>query len=155
MQEEKDRKTGFFQFLISKKFFIQLAVALGILVVIFFILTRYLAYYSSHGKEMSVPDFYGLTVSEIDSAGFSEDYDFFVIDSLYDADSRKGMVVIQNPLPGTQVKKGRNIYSVPLFKSGIFFHSFIKGDFIPTVFMVGRDFHKPQRRECSFVARLN
>lgn len=110
MQEEKGRKTGFFQFLISKKFFIQLAIAGAILILLFFVLTRYLAFFTRHGKETKVPDFHGLTLAEIDSIGFLDQYDFFVIDSLYDDDNKKGSVVIQNPLPGTSVKKGRNIY---------------------------------------------
>lgn len=110
MEEEKVRKTGIIQFIISKKFLIQLGIALGILLILFFLLTRYLAFFTSHGKEMTLPDFYGYTITEIDSAGLSEQYDFFVIDSLYDEDNRKGTVVIQNPLPGTMVKKGRNVY---------------------------------------------
>jgi len=110
MEEEKSRKAGIFQFLISKKFLIQLGIAVFVLVVMFFILTRYLSSFTKHGVEMEVPDFYGLTLEAIDSAGFSEDYDFFVIDSLYDENTKMGAVVIQNPLPGSKVKKGRNVY---------------------------------------------
>ncbi len=110
MEEEQSRKTGIFRFFISKTFLIQLGIALIVLVVMFFILTRYLSSFTRHGVEMEVPDFYGLTLTAIDSAGFTEDYDFFVIDSLYDKNNKKGTVVIQNPLPGSNVKKGRNIY---------------------------------------------
>jgi beta-lactam-binding protein with PASTA domain len=110
MAEEKDRNRGFFRFIISKKFFIQLGIAIGLGIVMFFVLTRYLSMYTDHGNELLVPDFTGLTIMQIDSAGFTDDYDFYVIDSLYDDDNIKGAVVIQNPLPGTKVKKGRNIY---------------------------------------------
>lgn len=110
MQEEKVRKSGPLQFIFSKKFFIQVAISLGILILLFFILKTYLSVYTSHGDETVLPDFSGYTMMEIDSAGYSEEFDFFVIDSLYDVDNKKGAVVIQNPLPGTQVKQGRNVY---------------------------------------------
>lgn len=110
MQEEKVRKSGLLQFVISRKFFIQLALAFALIVVLFFVLKWYLASFTSHGQELTMPDFSGLTMAEIDSIGFAEQYDFFVIDSLYDDDNKKGAVVIQNPLPGTMVKAGRNVY---------------------------------------------
>lgn len=110
MAEEKARKQGFFKFIISKKFIIQLGIALGLVIVMFWTLTRYLSVYTDHGHELVVPDFKGLTLEQIDSAGFTDNFDFYVIDSLYDDNNQKGGVVIQNPLPGTKVKKGRNIY---------------------------------------------
>lgn len=110
MAEEKAPKTGIFRFIISKKFFIQLVIAAVILLALFFILTRYLAFFTRHGQELKVPNFYGLTLAEIDSIDFGTDYDFFVIDSMYDDNNKKGAVVIQSPLPGSIVKEGRNIY---------------------------------------------
>ena len=110
MQEQEVRKSGFFQFLLSKTFLFNLLIAGGVLIVLFFILTRYLNMFTHHGEELSVPDFQGYTMHEIDSAGFAEQFDFFVIDSIYDDDNRPGAVVIQNPQPGSKVKQGRNIY---------------------------------------------
>lgn len=110
MEAEKDRKNGLFRFIFSRKFIVQLVIAAGIVLVLFFLLTRYLSVYTGHGHELTVPAFIGKTLTQIDSAGYSEDYDFYVIDSLYDDNNVKGAVVIQNPLPGTKVKKGRNIY---------------------------------------------
>ena len=110
MAEEKDREKGLFRFIISRKFFIQLAIAAGIVIVLFFVLTRYLSVYTQHGQELTVPDFNGMTLHQIDSAGYGDVYDFYVIDSMYDDNNKKGAVVIQSPLPGTTVKRGRNIY---------------------------------------------
>lgn len=110
MQEEKSEKAGFFRFLISKSFFINAGIAVIIMIIMFFGLVKFLDYYTNHGEEYKLPDFYGMTISEIDSAGFTEFYDFFVIDSLHDKTGRKGSVVIQNPIPGSKVKKGRNVY---------------------------------------------
>jgi beta-lactam-binding protein with PASTA domain len=110
MQDPNTEKSSFFRFLISKKFFINLVVAMLVLAGLIFVLIRYLDYYTRHGKEMVLPDFYGMTLQEIDSAGYADIYDFEVIDSLYDDNNKKGAVVIQNPQPGTMVKRGRNVY---------------------------------------------
>ena len=90
MAEEKARKQGFFKFIISKKFIIQLGIALGLVIVMFWVLTRYLSVYTDHGHELVVPDFNGLTLEQIDSAGFTKNFDFYVIDSLYDDNNQKG-----------------------------------------------------------------
>ena len=110
MQDSESPKSGLLKFLFSKKFFIQLAIAALIVIVLFFILISYLKYFTKHSKELTLPNFYGYTLHEIDSAGFSEVYDFFVIDSMFDDLNRKGAVVIQSPTPGSKVKKGRNVY---------------------------------------------
>lgn len=110
MQDPSNEKSSFFRFLISKKFFINLAISLLVLVLLFFGLVKYLDIYTAHGEEYVMPDFYGQTLHEIDSAGYSDLYDFAVIDSLYDESNKPGAVVIQNPLPGSKVKKGRNVY---------------------------------------------
>ncbi|MCB2220836.1 MAG: PASTA domain-containing protein [Bacteroidetes bacterium] len=110
MQDPNSEKSSFFKFLISKKFFINLVISILVLGGLIFVLIRYLDYYTRHGKEMILPNFYGMTLHEIDSAGYADIYDFEVIDSLYDDNNKKGAVVIQNPLPGTMVKRGRNVY---------------------------------------------
>ncbi len=110
MQDPNSEKSSFFRFLISKKFFLNLAIAVIVVAGLIFGLIRYLDYYTRHGKELVMPDFYGMTLQQIDSAGYTEVYDFEVIDSLYDDNNKKGAVVIQNPQPGSMVKRGRNVY---------------------------------------------
>lgn len=110
MEESKSGKSGLFQFLISKKFFVSLAIAGIILIVLFFVLVKFLDIFTRHGNEFEVPNFSGKTMQQIDSLGFKENFDFFVIDSMYSDEAVKGSVVIQNPIPGSKVKKGRKIY---------------------------------------------
>ena len=76
MQDPNNEKSSFFRFLISKKFFINIAIAVVVLVLLFFVLIKYLDIYTRHGKELTMPDFYGQTLQEIDSAGYSDFYDF-------------------------------------------------------------------------------
>lgn len=110
MEESKSGKSGFFNFIISKKFFISLAIAGVIMVILFFVLVKFLDVFTHHGKELKVPNFYGKTLNQIDSLGFTDNFDFFVIDSMYADEAVKGSVMIQNPIPGSMVKKGRNVY---------------------------------------------
>ncbi len=110
MQETKSGKNSLIRFLFSRKFFFNLGLSAVLLIVIFFLLIKFLDIFSRHGNELTVPDFYGMTQAEIYSLKFDKQFDFFVIDSLYDENNKKGSVVIQNPLPGSKVKKGRNIY---------------------------------------------
>lgn len=94
----------------SKKFFINFGIAIFVLVSFFLILIKFLDIFTRHGNELTVPNYYGLTLTEIDSVKSNQNFDFFVIDSLFDENNKKGAVVIQDPLPGSVVKKGRNIY---------------------------------------------
>ncbi len=110
MQESNSEKNRFLRFLVSKSFLINLGIAAVVVIVIFLALFKFLDVFTMHGKELQVPDFSGMTVLEVDSAGYYEQFDFFVIDSLYDDDNKKGAIVMQDPLPGSKVKKGRNIY---------------------------------------------
>lgn len=110
MQESNSEKNRFVHFLISKSFFINLGIALGVVILVFVLLFTFLDIFTRHGKELVVPDFSGMTVNEVDSAGYFEHFDLFVIDSLYDDINKKGSIVMQDPLPDSKVKKGRNIY---------------------------------------------
>jgi beta-lactam-binding protein with PASTA domain len=110
MQERKAKKSGFFSIVFSKQFMIHPIIAFILLMVLFFSLNSFLDIFTRFGKEIVVPDFYGKAIDEIIEKGYSDDFDFFVIDSMYDDNSERGTVVIQNPIPGSRVKKGRNIY---------------------------------------------
>jgi beta-lactam-binding protein with PASTA domain len=57
-----------------------------------------------------VPDFKGKTLDEMIQEGYDEYFDFIVIDSVYDKNLPKGSVFLQNPEPGSKIKKGRRMY---------------------------------------------
>jgi eukaryotic-like serine/threonine-protein kinase len=71
---------------------------------------KFIGLYTQHGKELTVPVFYGMSIEEIKASGYTKQFDFFVIDSLFDEAHEPGAIIIQDPLPGSKVKKGRNIY---------------------------------------------
>lgn len=110
MEGSQSGNSSLLKFIFSKRFVWQLVLAACTILLLFLVLVQYLKYYTDHGEELVLPEFKGYTLEEIDSAGYTEIYDFYVIDSLYDETGKKGAVVIQNPLPGSKVKHGRNVY---------------------------------------------
>jgi len=101
---------SFFSFLLKKKFYIHLGYTLVLTIVLFFLVFWYLNYYTNHGDAFIVPDFTGTTIHEIEDQNYNEIFDFLIIDSVFDNNLYPYTVVLQNPLPGSKVKKGRNIY---------------------------------------------
>lgn len=65
--------------------------------------------YTHHGREVSVPDMSGMSVSEAAAAAANCGLDTRVADSVYVIRLRKGAVFSQNPKAGSKVKSGRKI----------------------------------------------
>ncbi len=62
-----------------------------------------------HGKEISVPDFTNMKVSEASYTAAGEHLRIEVTDSVYIRRMGRGLVYSQNPKAGAKVKKGRRI----------------------------------------------
>ncbi|MCF8302531.1 MAG: PASTA domain-containing protein [Bacteroidales bacterium] len=98
------------RFLVSKTFFKHLGIAIAITVVIVLAVFKFLNIYTLHGDSMTLPDFSGLTKQELNKYDLTDKFEFVVIDSVYDADKRKGSIISQDPLANSRVKPGRKIY---------------------------------------------
>lgn len=101
---------GFFYFLGQKKFYLQLLIAFVLTLVIFWGVFKFLAVFTRHGEVYLVPNFSGQTLQELNQKDFNRYFDLMVIDSVYDVRHAPGSIVMQNPLPGSKVKKGRHVY---------------------------------------------
>jgi eukaryotic-like serine/threonine-protein kinase len=110
MQKSTKGKSSLIGFLFSKIFLYNLITAIVLLVLLLFLLFKFISIYTDHGEEIIVPNFYGKSIEEIESVGQYKKFDFFVIDSLFDEYMKSGAIVIQDPVAGSKVKKGRNIY---------------------------------------------
>jgi len=110
MPRSKSDRASFLGFLFSKAFLKNLIVAIIIAGIFVFLALKFVDIYTDHGHELEVPDFTEMTLSKIDSVQFNRNFDFFVIDSIYDNIKPGGSIVSQDPLPGSMVKKGRNVY---------------------------------------------
>lgn len=99
-----------FRFFISKAFWINAVVAA---VLLFFGAQWTLGYldnYTLHGASISVPDFSGQKIEELDNFISGHKIQYFIMDSVYKTDKKRGTVVDQDPVPGANVKEGRKIY---------------------------------------------
>jgi len=101
---------GFFQFLFSKSFLKNAALAVVVLIIAVFIVHLRLAQITLHNEEIGVPDFRGQHISEIESLLESKKLRMTVIDSLYDRSLNPGEIIQQDPAPGSMVKENRRIY---------------------------------------------
>jgi beta-lactam-binding protein with PASTA domain len=96
-------------FLLSKLFVKNLALAITILAGLIMILLIWLNIYTRHGQARPVPDFRGLTLEETAKIAKKNKLRFQVIDSIYSNIVPRGCIIEQNPVPGFKVKKRRRI----------------------------------------------
>ncbi len=101
---------GFFQFLFSKSFLKNAALAVVVFIIAVFIVNIRLSQVTLHNEEIGVPDFRGQHISEIESLLESKKLRMTVIDSLYDRSLNPGEIIQQDPAPGSMVKENRKIY---------------------------------------------
>lgn len=106
------------QFLKSKSCLVHL-----ILIVVSFLLLLVLSFfalkiYTRQGKEFIVPNLEGKSLMEIESIKEMSNFNLIIIDSIYKEDSPSGIVLTQEPIADSKVKKGRKIYVTITSASG-------------------------------------
>ncbi len=101
---------SFFSFLRSKVFFRHTMIAVVVTIVIMWLILRMLNIYTRHGQAIVVPNFIGVSLAKIDDFASDNDLEAAIVDSVYEMSLPKGTVAMQDPLPGTKVKKNRKIY---------------------------------------------
>ena len=101
---------NFLRFLFSKKFLRHFLISIGIGLVLIWLILQSLAWYTKHNEYIIVPDYRGLYFTEVQSNSENNNYQFKVIDSIFDADKPKGSILSQDPFPGAKVKKNRMVY---------------------------------------------
>ena len=103
-------------FLKQKKFYINLLVIIVLIPLLFWLTIKMLNSCTRHGKEYEMPDFRGMTTEEVEQK-YGKDYGLILIDSIYSKTERPGSIVQQDPLPGSKVKRGRNVYYIIVAKT--------------------------------------
>lgn len=98
-------------FLKSKSFFIQLAIAFTIVIVLGFLLIQFLDFKTNHGEEITVPDLSKMQITIADEKLKELGLELLLLDTV---DYRKDMppysIIEQDPRAATTVKNGRKIY---------------------------------------------
>lgn len=100
----------FLRFLFSKKFLKHLLIAIGITAVLIWATLYSLSWYTKHDNYIIVPDFRTLFVQDVLGNPDNSDYQFSVVDSIFDPDKPGGFILSQDPFPGSKVKTNRTIY---------------------------------------------
>ena len=102
---------GFLHFLREKKFYVNLLIILALSGIILWITFRLLDKYTRHDEVYTMPDFVGWNYEDVKDV-YSEDFNFILIDSVYPKGLQPGSIYQQDPLPGSKIKKGRNVYAI-------------------------------------------
>ena len=102
---------GRFSFLKEKKFYLNLLLIVILSGVLLWLTFRLLDRYTRHGKVYIMPDFVGQDFQQVKHDN-SKDFNFILIDSVYPKGQQPGSIYQQDPLPGSKIKKGRNVYAI-------------------------------------------
>lgn len=98
-------------FLTSKVFFKQLAIAAVIILAVIFALLYWLDFSTNHGQEIPVPNLKKMTVEKAGETLEMLDLEYVVLDTVdYKPDFPPYTVVQQDPLPKVAVKEDRKVY---------------------------------------------
>ncbi|MBQ8055757.1 MAG: PASTA domain-containing protein [Paludibacteraceae bacterium] len=103
---------NFFKFFISKVFWINVAIAIILSLILVKVVLNYLDKYTEHGIEYEVPDLLGKTVEEAIPLLQSNHFSYEIIDSVYQKKMKPSAIVEQNPKAGASVKSERKIYLI-------------------------------------------
>lgn len=98
-------------FLKSKVFFKQVAIALGIVIVVVFLLLQWLDWTTNHGEKIPVPNLAKMTVENASEALDNVGLELMIRDTVdFNAKFPPYTIVEQDPIANDSVKDGRKIY---------------------------------------------
>lgn len=101
----------FFKFLKSKTFLIQLGLALMAVIILVFLILKWLKSETNHGEFVEVPDFSKMSVQEMRKVAEDAGLRYEVLDSTnYNPKFPRFSILEQDPTAGSKVKDNRKIY---------------------------------------------
>ena len=96
-------------FLKQHPWVLHVLIMLGISLVILFIVFQFIRIYARQGQEYELPDVVGGNIAEL-KADNPLALDVVVLDSIFRPGQAGGIILTQDPKPGTLVKRGRKLY---------------------------------------------
>ena len=109
-QDSKNEFKSSFSFLKDKSILKNFVIASITLPLLFFLYLKFLDVYTLHDRYISVPDYYGFNLNQLDSISEANNLRYVIIDSISDLNQPKGIVINQEPKANSKVKKKRRIY---------------------------------------------
>ncbi|KAF2519093.1 PASTA domain-containing protein [Flavobacterium salilacus subsp. salilacus] len=98
-------------FVTSKTFAIQLAIALGIIIITVYAALKWLQNTTNHGQEIPVPNLAKMSVEKAGQSLEAINLQYVVLDTMdFNKDYPPYSIVQQDPLPNVNVKENRKIY---------------------------------------------
>lgn len=101
---------NFFQFIQTRVFIRQFVISLVIVAAAITLVLSTLKWYTHHGEAIAVPTLVGLSPDQIAQLETIDNFEIIIVDSVFDPRQPRGTVIIQDPLPGSSVKRNRKIY---------------------------------------------
>lgn len=98
------------QFILSRVFLKHLLFAASLSVIIIWGALKVLDIYTLHGRTIKVPVLEGYHPEVAGALLTEKNLRYVVIDSVFDNTRERGTVALQDPVPGTEVKRNRTIY---------------------------------------------
>ncbi|NNE25778.1 MAG: PASTA domain-containing protein [Saprospiraceae bacterium] len=93
-----------------KQFFIQLALMALVVILLLGGVMIWLRFYTNHGQKLELPDYKEMHIKDAKSDAELKTFEVVVKDSAYRVGMPGGLILTQNPKPGSLVKEGRKIY---------------------------------------------
>jgi eukaryotic-like serine/threonine-protein kinase len=94
----------------SRKLLLHILLILAVIAGIFLVTIKYLAAYTNHGEYVLVPDYSGQRIAGLETLTEGKGVTYQIIDSVYDPREKPGLVLRQDPEPGSKVKHNRKVY---------------------------------------------
>ncbi|MDD4848648.1 MAG: PASTA domain-containing protein [Bacteroidales bacterium] len=100
-----------FRNLLKKKYFyVNVLLAVVVLIAIIFIVLLWMKNYTRHNENIEIPDFIGKQMDSLIEYAETNNMRYVIMDSIFDDEKPKGSIVLQNPQPYAHIKTGRTIY---------------------------------------------
>ena len=101
---------SFGKYIKSKSFFVHLGISSIVAVLLMWMGFKVIANYTQHDVMVKVPDFGTQSVFTLNDFIKDKKLRFQIIDSIYDAKQKPGLIIRQDPEKESEVKEGRVIY---------------------------------------------
>jgi beta-lactam-binding protein with PASTA domain len=105
-----DNSNALIEFLKSKTFYKHLGYIFAFFALILILLFLWLRVYTNHGQALELPNYTGQSLEAASRDAEAKNFIIVVDDSLHRVGVRGGIILDQNPKPGTKVKERRKIY---------------------------------------------
>jgi len=79
-------------------------------VVLFFLVTLFVRFYTNHGQKLILPDYIGMNYDDAQDLASTNNFELIIDDSVHIVGKPGGEILAQNPDPESGVKEGRKVY---------------------------------------------